>query len=238
MAEESRISENVASTNSTIEHGGVYNGSGTVVLRRTHVDRNRAIGSSSQGGGIYNNATLNLTESKITDKHLHTGTRRDLQRQRPGHRGPEDGHHRQPAHQLHTQLTASTQPLRLIRRGARYVGCQTGIRSRTASIMTIGPLRDRTPAYGTTSAQPRKAGTPTDGAGRIAATRTAQTYARSVPPTRRAGPPTDDPSVITESDDTNLAASARRGWPTKKRLAAFPQARHFMILCARRDSNP
>ncbi|MEU8111252.1 hypothetical protein [Micromonospora sp. NPDC048947] len=68
VAEESRISENVASTNSTIEHGGgVYNGSGTVVLRRTHVDRNRAIGSSSQGGGIYNNATLTLTESKVTD---------------------------------------------------------------------------------------------------------------------------------------------------------------------------
>ncbi|MET7375934.1 hypothetical protein [Micromonospora arida] len=47
--------------------GGVYNGSGTVVLRRTHVDRNRAIGTNSQGGGIYNNATLTLTESKVTD---------------------------------------------------------------------------------------------------------------------------------------------------------------------------
>ncbi|MEW2430090.1 hypothetical protein AB0877_18960 [Micromonospora sp. NPDC047644] len=68
VAEESSISENVASTNSTIERGGgIYNGSGTVVLRRTHVDRNRAIGSSSQGGGIYNNATLTLTESKVTD---------------------------------------------------------------------------------------------------------------------------------------------------------------------------
>lgn len=29
--------------------------------------RNRAIGSSSQGGGIYNNNTLTLTESKVTD---------------------------------------------------------------------------------------------------------------------------------------------------------------------------
>ncbi|MGC4866002.1 right-handed parallel beta-helix repeat-containing protein [Micromonospora sp. DT53] len=68
VAEETRISENTASTNSTIEHGGgVYNGSGTVVLRRSHVDRNRAIGSNSQGGGIYNNATLTLTESKVTD---------------------------------------------------------------------------------------------------------------------------------------------------------------------------
>ncbi|MEU5672225.1 hypothetical protein ABZ749_18050 [Micromonospora sp. NPDC047753] len=68
VAEDSWISENVASTNSTIEHGGgIYNGSGTVVLRRTHVDRNRAIGSSSQGGGIYNNATFTLTESKVTD---------------------------------------------------------------------------------------------------------------------------------------------------------------------------
>ncbi|MEW1588808.1 hypothetical protein AB0283_25570 [Micromonospora vinacea] len=68
VAEDSWISENVASTNSTIEHGGgIYNTSGTVVLRRTHVDRNRAIGSSSQGGGIYNNNTLTLTESKVTD---------------------------------------------------------------------------------------------------------------------------------------------------------------------------
>ncbi|MGW5559670.1 hypothetical protein ACWER9_20930 [Micromonospora sp. NPDC003944] len=68
VAEDSWISENVASTNSTIEHGGgVYNTSGVVVLRRTHVDRNRAIGSSSRGGGIYNNNTLTLTESKVTD---------------------------------------------------------------------------------------------------------------------------------------------------------------------------
>ncbi|MET8356064.1 hypothetical protein [Micromonospora sp. NPDC005171] len=68
MAEETWISENVASTNSTIENGGgIYNTSGSVVLRRTHVDRNRAIGSSSQGGRIYNNATLTLTESKVTD---------------------------------------------------------------------------------------------------------------------------------------------------------------------------
>ncbi|MFE9191909.1 hypothetical protein ACFYL6_20085 [Micromonospora sp. NPDC007208] len=68
VAEDSWINENIASTNSTIEHGGgIYNTSGTVVLRRTHVDRNRAIGSSSQGGGIYNNRTLTLTESKVTD---------------------------------------------------------------------------------------------------------------------------------------------------------------------------
>ncbi|MEU1590476.1 hypothetical protein [Micromonospora sp. NPDC005710] len=68
VAEESSISENVASTNSTIEHGGgIYNGSGTVVLRRTHVERNRAIGSSSRGGGIYNDARLTLTESTVTD---------------------------------------------------------------------------------------------------------------------------------------------------------------------------
>ncbi|WP_328651733.1 hypothetical protein OG598_27885 [Micromonospora sp. NBC_00330] len=68
VAEETSISENTASTNSTIEHGGgVYNGSGTVVLRRTHVDRNRAIGTNSQGGGIYNNSRLTLTESKVTD---------------------------------------------------------------------------------------------------------------------------------------------------------------------------
>ncbi|MEV4117259.1 hypothetical protein [Micromonospora sp. NPDC049645] len=68
VAEESRISENVASTNSTIENGGgIYNGSGTVVLRRSQVDRNRAIGSSSRAGGIYNNATLNLTETTVTD---------------------------------------------------------------------------------------------------------------------------------------------------------------------------
>ncbi|WP_146247337.1 hypothetical protein [Micromonospora arborensis] len=67
-AEESRISENTASTNSTIEHGGgIYNGSGTVILRRSHVERNRAVGSSSQAGGIYNNSTLNLTETKVTD---------------------------------------------------------------------------------------------------------------------------------------------------------------------------
>ncbi|MDG4757311.1 hypothetical protein [Micromonospora sp. WMMD710] len=68
VAEESRISENTASTNSTIEHGGgIYNGSGTVVLRRSTVERNRAVGSSSQGGGIYNNNTLNLTETKVTE---------------------------------------------------------------------------------------------------------------------------------------------------------------------------
>ena len=68
VAEDSRISENTASTNSTIEHGGgIYNTSGNVVLRRTHVDRNRAIGTNSQGGGIYNNNTLTLSESKVTD---------------------------------------------------------------------------------------------------------------------------------------------------------------------------
>ncbi|MCG5470593.1 hypothetical protein LADH09A_004548 [Micromonospora sp. LAH09] len=67
-ADDSWISENTASTNSGIEHGGgIYNGSGTVNLRRTHVDRNKAVGSSSQAGGIYNNATLNLTETKVTD---------------------------------------------------------------------------------------------------------------------------------------------------------------------------
>lgn len=67
-AEDTRISENTASTNSSIEHGGgIYNGSGAVVLRRTHVDRNRAVGTSSQAGGIYNNSTLTLTETKVTD---------------------------------------------------------------------------------------------------------------------------------------------------------------------------
>ncbi|MEU7585598.1 hypothetical protein AB0A95_04780 [Micromonospora sp. NPDC049230] len=67
-ADESRINENTASTNSSIEHGGgIYNGSGTVVLRRTEVDRNRAVGSSSQAGGIYNNATLTLTETRVTE---------------------------------------------------------------------------------------------------------------------------------------------------------------------------
>lgn len=44
--------------------GGVLNTSGTVVLRRTHVDRNRAIGSSSQGGGIYYN-NLNSRVVKV-----------------------------------------------------------------------------------------------------------------------------------------------------------------------------
>jgi predicted outer membrane repeat protein len=68
VAEDSQISENAASTRSTIENGGgVYNGSGVVVLRRTVVARNKAFGTNSRGGGIYNNATLTLTESKVTE---------------------------------------------------------------------------------------------------------------------------------------------------------------------------
>ncbi|MFC5926431.1 hypothetical protein [Micromonospora vulcania] len=68
VADDTWISENTASTNSTIEHGGgVHVGSGTVVLRRSHVDRNRAVGTSSQGGGIYNGGTVILTETKVTE---------------------------------------------------------------------------------------------------------------------------------------------------------------------------
>ncbi|MFG1883864.1 hypothetical protein [Micromonospora sp. NPDC049102] len=68
VAEDSQISENAASTRSTIENGGgVYNGSGVVVLRHTLVSRNKAFGTNSRGGGIYNNATLTLTESTVTE---------------------------------------------------------------------------------------------------------------------------------------------------------------------------
>ncbi|MFG1869844.1 hypothetical protein [Micromonospora arborensis] len=62
VIEDSRISENIV----RIEHGGgIYVGTGTVVLLRTHVERNKAVGSTSQGGGIYNRGTLSLTESKV-----------------------------------------------------------------------------------------------------------------------------------------------------------------------------
>ncbi|MFY1616079.1 hypothetical protein [Micromonospora sp. WMMD736] len=68
VAEDSQISENAASTRSTIENGGgLYNGSGEVVLRHTVVARNKAFGTNSRGGGIYNNASLTLTESKVTE---------------------------------------------------------------------------------------------------------------------------------------------------------------------------
>ncbi|MFF0151754.1 hypothetical protein [Micromonospora sp. NPDC005203] len=65
MVEDSQISENAAST---IEHGGgVYVGSGIVVLRHTHINRNKAVGTNSRGGGIYNGGTVNLTESTVTE---------------------------------------------------------------------------------------------------------------------------------------------------------------------------
>ncbi|MEU4473654.1 hypothetical protein [Micromonospora sp. NPDC023888] len=68
VAEDSQISENAASTFSTIEHGGgVYVGSGIVVLRHTHINRNKAVGTNSRGGGIYNGGTVNLTESTVTE---------------------------------------------------------------------------------------------------------------------------------------------------------------------------
>ncbi|MGC4812182.1 hypothetical protein ACLQ29_16800 [Micromonospora sp. DT228] len=68
VAEDTQISENAASTFSTIEHGGgVYVGSGIVVLRHTHINRNKAVGTNSQGGGIYNAGTVNLHESKVTE---------------------------------------------------------------------------------------------------------------------------------------------------------------------------
>ncbi|MCX5065745.1 hypothetical protein OOJ91_07605 [Micromonospora lupini] len=68
VAEDVQISENAASTNSTIENGGgVFVGSGVVVLRRTQVVRNKAFGTNSRAGGIYNRGTVNLTESRVTD---------------------------------------------------------------------------------------------------------------------------------------------------------------------------
>ncbi|MEU7608066.1 right-handed parallel beta-helix repeat-containing protein [Micromonospora sp. NPDC049204] len=68
VVEDSQISENAASTFSTIEHGGgVYVGSGIVVLRHTHINRNKAVGTNSRGGGIYNRGTVNLTESTVTE---------------------------------------------------------------------------------------------------------------------------------------------------------------------------
>ncbi|MEU4335438.1 hypothetical protein AB0F59_12470 [Micromonospora lupini] len=68
VAEDVQISENAASTNSSIENGGgVYVGSGVVVLRHTQVTRNKAFGTNSQAGGIYNRGTVTLTESRVTE---------------------------------------------------------------------------------------------------------------------------------------------------------------------------
>ncbi|MGV9214086.1 hypothetical protein ACTFTM_19695 [Micromonospora sp. RB23] len=50
-----------------VDGGGVYNGGGVVVLRRTLVSRNKAFGASSRGGGIYNNRTLTFTQAKVTE---------------------------------------------------------------------------------------------------------------------------------------------------------------------------
>ncbi|MEV1320566.1 hypothetical protein AB0J14_31330 [Micromonospora arborensis] len=62
VIEDSKISENIVRN----EHGGgIYVGTGTVVLLRTHVERNKAVGPNSQAGGIYNHGTLSLTESKV-----------------------------------------------------------------------------------------------------------------------------------------------------------------------------
>ncbi|MBM7494835.1 hypothetical protein JOD64_006057 [Micromonospora luteifusca] len=62
VIEDSRISENIVRN----EHGGgIFVGTGTVVLLRTHVERNKAVGPNSQAGGIYNRGTLSLTESKV-----------------------------------------------------------------------------------------------------------------------------------------------------------------------------
>ncbi|MGC4879037.1 hypothetical protein ACLQ26_22600 [Micromonospora sp. DT43] len=68
VAEDVQISENAASTNSSIENGGgVYVGSGVVVLRHTQVHRNKAFGTDSRAGGIYNGGTVTLTESRVTE---------------------------------------------------------------------------------------------------------------------------------------------------------------------------
>ncbi|PYC67899.1 hypothetical protein C7C45_19900 [Micromonospora arborensis] len=62
VIEDSKISENIV----RYEHGGgIYVGTGTVVLLRSQVERNKAVGPNSQGGGIYNRGTLSLTESKV-----------------------------------------------------------------------------------------------------------------------------------------------------------------------------
>ncbi|MGK5740062.1 hypothetical protein [Micromonospora sp. URMC 103] len=63
VVEHSTIRENAVRN----EHGGgVYVGSGTVVLRRSHVDQNKAVGANSQAGGIYNNGTVELTGSTVS----------------------------------------------------------------------------------------------------------------------------------------------------------------------------
>ncbi|MEU8216487.1 hypothetical protein AB0C47_12035 [Micromonospora taraxaci] len=68
VAENSEISGNAASTRSSLENGGgIYVGSGVVVLRKVHVNRNKAVGPDSRAGGIYNSGTVNLTESKVTE---------------------------------------------------------------------------------------------------------------------------------------------------------------------------
>ncbi|MFK4244657.1 hypothetical protein ACI2KV_17380 [Micromonospora chokoriensis] len=68
VVENSEISENAASTRSTVENGGgIYNGSGEVVLRKVHVNRNKAVGPESRAGGIFNNGTVTITESKVTE---------------------------------------------------------------------------------------------------------------------------------------------------------------------------
>ncbi|GGO19073.1 hypothetical protein [Micromonospora parathelypteridis] len=59
---DSKISENTVRNEGG---GGIYVGSGTVVLSRSHVDRNKAVGPDSLAGGIYNRGTLSLTESKV-----------------------------------------------------------------------------------------------------------------------------------------------------------------------------
>ncbi|GAB4106389.1 right-handed parallel beta-helix repeat-containing protein [Micromonospora taraxaci] len=68
VVENSEISQNAASTGSSVENGGgIYNGSGEVVLRKVHVNRNKAVGPESRAGGIFNNGTVTITESKVTE---------------------------------------------------------------------------------------------------------------------------------------------------------------------------
>ncbi|MEU5564033.1 right-handed parallel beta-helix repeat-containing protein [Micromonospora musae] len=63
VIEHSKITENTVRN----EHGGgIYVGSGTVAVRWSQVDRNKAVGVTSQAGGIFNHGTLSLTESTVT----------------------------------------------------------------------------------------------------------------------------------------------------------------------------
>jgi hypothetical protein len=63
VIEDSEVNGNTA----TGDGGGIANLSGDLVLRRSHVNLNKTIGTTSQGGGVYNSlGNANLTATEVT----------------------------------------------------------------------------------------------------------------------------------------------------------------------------